>query len=883
MKLVPDSSLCSTTCPYCGVGCGVQVSGSEQNFTVAGDVSHPANAGRLCVKGTALAETLGDEGRLLSPVLNGREVSWDTALDDLVARLSNTLGARGSDAVALYLSGQLLTEDYYVANKLMKGFLGSANVDTNSRLCMASAVAGYKRAFGEDVVPCNYDDLELCDLLIFIGSNAAWTHPVLYQRAIASKRQNPNKQFVVIDTRRTATCEEADLFLQIKPGSDGYLFGGLLKFLVDSGAADNAYLQARVEGQTEALMAVSGLSVSVVAEFTGITEETLQRFYRLFQLNERVVSFYSQGINQSATGTDKCNAIINCHLVTGRLGKPGSGPFSITGQPNAMGGREVGGLANQLAAHMDFDSESIDRVQRFWQAPAMATTPGYKAVDMFQRAADGEIDFLWIMATNPAVSLPASATVRRALERCEYVVVSDCTLATETARYADLLLPAMPWGEKDGTVTNSERVISRQRAFHSARGAARADWKVVTDVAARLGFASAFPYRQPADIFREHSALSGFENEGGRIFNISDFAAITDQQYDELRPTRWPAKPDDDRPFSAGEFSTPSGKARMVAVQPKLPRLTADPDAQALAQLTLNTGRLRDQWHTMTRTGLVPRLSQHRDFLRASFNPSDAEQLGLIPGDVVSLDNAAGKWTGLVEIDDGIAPGACFAPIHWSAPFSGAGKVSDLIASVTDPVSGQPESKIATVRPRALWTQAWAYVISDLPFADEPPNFSYWSTIAIDGGWLTLVSTTSSPRTLHADLIAHFTAEPVASYIDSSANLYFSTLSFEASTAAIYVASRRNDLPSQSAVSQFFNTDHSNPMRALNPGGDTCEDNGPLICSCHEVGEKSIISAIESGVNSVSDLGIELRCGTECGSCIPELKQLLKTGSICEF
>ena len=834
----------------------------------------------MCVKGTALAETLGDEGRLLSPVLNGREVSWDKALDDLVARLSNTLVARGSDAVALYLSGQLLTEDYYVANKLMKGFLGSANVDTNSRLCMASAVAGYKRAFGEDVVPCNYDDLELCDLLLFIGSNAAWTHPVLYQRAIASRRQNPNKQFVVIDTRRTATCDEADLFLQIKPGSDGYLFGGLLKFLVDAGAADKRYLQAHVEGQTEALMAVSGLSVAVVAQFTGLPEEILQRFYRLFQANERVVSFYSQGINQSATGTDKCNAIINCHLVTGRLGRPGCGPFSITGQPNAMGGREVGGLANQLAAHMDFDAESIDRVQRFWQAPAMAKTPGYKAVDMFQRAADGEIDFLWIMATNPAVSLPASATVRRALERCEYVVVSDCTTATETARYADLLLPAMPWGEKDGTVTNSERMISRQRAFRSPRGAARADWEVVTDVAARLGFSSAFPYRKPADIFREHSALSGYENEGGRIFNISDFAEITDQQYDELRPTRWPTRLSDDRPFSAGEFPTPSGKARMVAVRPELPQLAADPDKQAdLPRLTLNTGRFRDQWHTMTRTGLVPRLSQHRDFLRACFNPSDAEQLGLIPGELVTLDNTEGKWTGLVEIDGGIAPGACFAPIHWSAPFSGAGKVSDLIASVTDPVSGQPESKIATVRPRALSTQAWAHVISESPFAHAPPNFSYWSTIAIDGGWLTLVSTMSSPEKLHADLLAHFTAEPVASYTDGSANLYFSTADFEGSTAAIYVAPRRNDLPSKTAISQFFNTDHSNPMRALNPGADAYEDNGPLICSCHDVGANSIISAIKSGVNSVSDLGIALRCGTECGSCIPELKQLLKTGS----
>ncbi|MEM1154416.1 MAG: molybdopterin-dependent oxidoreductase, partial [Pseudomonadota bacterium] len=534
-------SICKTTCPYCGVGCGVIAErDSQEIISVRGDENHPANYGRLCVKGSTLAETMVPEGRLLQPKLGGEQIGWDSALDLISQKITHVRDEYGPDAIAFYLSGQLLTEDYYVANKLMKGFIGSANVDTNSRLCMASAVAGYKRAFGADYVPCSYEDLETCDLLVMVGSNAAWTHPVLYQRIAESKKQNPNKRIVVIDPRRTASCDIADLHLQIAPGSDGFLFNGLLHHLAETRHLNKSYIQANTVGFTDASLTAAEHDFGEVCRKTGLQPVQLNTFYELFSATEKTITFYSQGINQSATGTDKCNAIINCHLATGRIGKPGMGPFSITGQPNAMGGREVGGLANQLAAHMDFKPQHIDIVQRFWRAPSMAQSAGLKAVDLFEAAADGAIRFLWVMATNPAVSLPDTAMVRRALERCDFVVVSDCVAGTDTAKYADLLLPAAGWGEKEGTVTNSERCISRQRALVLCAGESRPDWKIVTDVAHRLGFGEAFDYSHPRDIFIEHARLSGFENAGSRDFDISALGDLTALEYDDLGPVYWP-------------------------------------------------------------------------------------------------------------------------------------------------------------------------------------------------------------------------------------------------------------------------------------------------------------------------------------------------------
>src|SRR6195256_902659 len=462
-----------TTCPYCGVGCGILATPEAGGgAAISGDPEHPANFGRLCSKGSALGETLAPDSRLLYPMIRCSKgtmerVAWPDALDHVAHRFKHIVARDGPDAVAFYLSGQLLTEDYYLANKLMKGFIGSANVDTNSRLCMASSVAGHRRAFGADTVPGTYADLDEADLIVLVGSNTAWCHPVLFQRVVCSKAER-GARIVVIDPRRTVTAEEADLFLPIAPGTDTALFCGLLVQLAERGAIDNEYVKSYTTGFAAALASAKEIApdVAATARATGLREHDVAHFFDLFYASARVVTCYSQGVNQSAQGTDKVNAIINCHLATGRIGRPGMGPFSLTGQPNAMGGREVGGLANQLAAHMGFSPPEIDRVRRFWDAPRMATREGRKAVAMFDAIAQGKIKALWVMATNPAVSLPDAAAVRAALGKLELLVVSDNVRTNDTVSSgAHILLPAAAWGEKDGTVTNSERRISRQRAF----------------------------------------------------------------------------------------------------------------------------------------------------------------------------------------------------------------------------------------------------------------------------------------------------------------------------------------------------------------------------------------------------------------------------------
>ena len=465
-----------TSCPYCGVGCGVIADRDASGaVTVRGDPLHPANFGRLCAKGSALAETIGLEGRLLAPVVNGQEATWDAALDHVAEGFGRIVREHGPDSVAFYVSGQILTEDYYVINKLAKGFIGTANIDTNSRLCMASSVAGHKRAFGSDTVPGCYEDLETADLLVLVGSNAAWCHPILYQRMVAAKANNPACRIVVIDPRRTATCDGADLHLPLRSGSDSVLFNGLLAHLASRDAIDRAFVDGSTTGAEAALRQVAGQTVAQTAEICGLAEGAVALFFDWFARTERVVTLYSQGVNQSSSGVDKVNAIINCHLLTGRIGRPGMGPFSLTGQPNAMGGREVGGLANQLAAHMEIENpQHRDIVQRFWQSPVIADKQGLKAVDMFDAIADRRIKAVWIMSTNPLVSLPDADRVRRALDACELVVVSDCMRHTDTTRHAArACCRRSTWGEKDGTVTNSERRISRQRRFLPAPGAAQ--------------------------------------------------------------------------------------------------------------------------------------------------------------------------------------------------------------------------------------------------------------------------------------------------------------------------------------------------------------------------------------------------------------------------
>ncbi|MDB5790521.1 MAG: nitrate reductase, partial [Massilia sp.] len=681
-----------TTCPYCGVGCGVTATvGPGTIPIIAGDAQHSANRGRLCVKGAALGETLDLDGRLLHPMLREegamRRAGWDEALEHVASSFASIVAEHGPDAVALYVSGQLLTEDYYVANKLMKGFIGSANIDTNSRLCMSSSVAGHKRAFGEDLVPGCYEDFELADMIVLVGSNAAWCHPTLFQRILRAKEARPMLKVVAIDPRRTATCELADLHLAIKPGTDVWLFNGLLSYLARHGGVDDSFVAAHTDGLAAALAVADAdcADPAEVARICRVDRAQLLAFYEAFAATTKVVTAYSQGVNQSSSGTDKVNAIINCHLVTSRIGQPGMGPFSLTGQPNAMGGREVGGLANMLAAHMDLDNPvQREAVREFWDAPRIASRAGLKAVDLFRAVEEGSVKAVWIIATNPVVSLPDADQVRRALDKCELVVVSDIVQDTDTTAHADVLLPALGWGEKDGTVTNSERCISRQRAFAPSPGEARADWWALCEVARRMGFAG-FDYAGAHAIFDEHARLSTWRNgengAGRRMFDLSGLAGIGQQAYEALEPIQWPVVRSAGgepvgtaRLFADKRFAHAGGRARFVATPPRAPVHALDGDFP----LVLNTGRMRDQWHTMTRTGKAPRLMAHAPEPCCELHPQDAAMLGVVAGQLIEIDAGRAIAVMRATLSETQRRGDVFAPMHWTDRFASRARIDAL-------------------------------------------------------------------------------------------------------------------------------------------------------------------------------------------------------------
>jgi assimilatory nitrate reductase catalytic subunit len=869
-----------TTCPYCGVGCGLLAKiAPDGNATVRGDPDHPANFGRLCSKGAALAETIGLEGRLLSPEIDGREAGWDEALDLVARRFCATIAEHGPDSVAFYVSGQLLTEDYYVANKLMKGFIGSANIDTNSRLCMASSVAGHRRAFGTDTVPGTYRDLELADVVVFVGSNLAWCHPVLCQRIEAAKEARPEMRIVLIDPRRTMTADIADLHLPIVADGDVALFTGLLAYLAEHGHIDHAYVERHTTGLVEAL-SVARTPLETIAERTGLTLAALTAFYRLFAGSEKVVTVFSQGVNQSSHGTDKVNAIINCHLATGRIGRPGSGPFSITGQPNAMGGREVGGLANMLAAHMEVeDPVHRNRVQRFWRSPRIADKPGLKAVDMFRAVADGRIKALWIMATNPVDSMPEADRVEQALEDCPFVVVSDVVRDTDTVRHAHVKLPAAAWGEKDGTSTNSERRISRQRPFLPLPGYARPDWWIVCNVARRMGFAEAFAYRSAAEIFAEHAALSAFENNGSRAFDIGAFAGVYRQSFDRMRPFQWPrARPAarrETRFFAAGDFFTSDRKARFVPVSPPAPRL-----ANADFPLVLNTGRVRDQWHTMTRTGRSARLSQHLAEPFAEIHPEDARRFGITDADIVRVSSARGSVLVRALLSPRQRRGAVFVPMHWTDQFAAEARIDRLATADTDPHSGQPASKHVPVRIERFAAAKYGFAV----LRQRPSALAseYWALAKCAGGWRLELAFAGDSRDWPAFAISLFSALPgveILSYLDQASGQYrFACFDGERLVGALFLASEPVAVPRGWACDQLAR--HHAGQRArigviAGRSGGGFIDRGAIICSCFGIGASQIENAVAAGCRSVSAIGHALAAGTNCGSCRGEIGKII--------
>ncbi len=875
-----------TTCPYCGVGCGIIASLDESgNVTVKGDPDHPANFGRLCSKGAALADTLGSDGRLLSPEIEGTPHNWDNALDYVADQFRSIIDEHGPQAVGFYVSGQLLTEDYYVANKLMKGFIGSANIDTNSRLCMSSAVAGYKRAFGSDTVPCAYEDLERAKLVILAGSNTAWCHPVLYQRLAKAKKENPDLMVVVIDPRRTPTCELADLHLPLAPGTDHTLFNGLLVHLYDTEESNPLFIENHTEGLHAALAMAreTAASVSRVAESCGLLRDTVNRFYKLFARTERVVTVFSQGINQWSYGTDKISSIINCHLLTGRIGRPGMGPFSFTGQPNAMGGREVGGLANQLAAHMNInDAADRDRVKRFWRAKNMVQAEGLKAVDMFRGIAEGKIKALWIMATNPAVSLPDNRMVREALAKCEFVVVSDCMRKTDTTAFAHVLLPAQTWGEREGTVTNSERRLSRQRAFIPAPGQARADWWIICEIAKRLGFAEAFSYQEPVDIFNEHAALSGFENEGQRDFDISALANLSDHEYQNFQPRQWPVTVEQPggtpRMFSTGRFFTDSGRARFIAVAASAPANLPDEHYP----LRLNSGRVRDHWHTLTRTGRSARLSAHIFEPFVELYTADAKDNGISEGELLRVHSRWGEAIVRARLSDDQPAGSVFMPMHWNDQFASQAGVNALVNPVTDPVSGQPEFKHTPVQIENYEANWYGFILSRRRL--EMSQLDYWACSKGTNLWRYEIAGKGTPEDWAgcARRLLCQAAEKVEwiEYLDKSQSRYRAARIEDGRLESCIFIGPETGLPDREWLSKLFLDQRldDNERNSLLTGRpvNAEQDGGRIVCACFSVGAKTLEKSIrEQNLETVEAVGEALRAGTNCGSCIPEIKGII--------
>ncbi len=903
--------------------------------SVDGDKAHPANYGRLCSKGYALADTLSDTNRLLRPEIHGSPVSWNAAIECIAEKFQTVIDTHGPESIAFYVSGQLLTEDYYVVNKFVKGYLGTANIDTNSRLCMASSVAGHKRAFGSDTVPGCYEDLELADVIVLTGSNLAWCHPVLFQRILKAKAANPAMKIVVIDPRKTATVDQSDLHLQLKAGgeSDLVLFTGLLQYLAQKKCLDHDWIDRYTNNLIDALAAAKQWTVDKVAGVTGLTKQELIRFYSLYQQHEKIVTVYSQGVNQSHKGTDTVNSIINVHLATGRIGREGCGPFSITGQPNAMGGREVGGLANMLACHMDIENKKHQSVvQRYWNSPNIAQSLGLKAIDLFDAVKSGKIKALWVMATNPADSMPKADEVSKAIAACPFVVVSDVVRDTDTTNLADVLLPARAWSEKDGTVTNSERRISRQRAFRTAPVDTRPDWWAVSRVAQHMGFTDAFSFERVSEIFSEYAGLSGFENHGSRDFDISELQELNEEDYDSLTPVQWPLKPlassGTKRMFGRGGFYSVDGKANFVpiVVETKHERAGESPvneqtekrsaratngndttGGKSIVRKTtssriasdkisqigfsertflLNTGRIRDQWHTMTRTGASARLSAHLSEPFVEIHPLDAAAMRLQEAAIMDVISEHGTIQVRSLVTDRVAPGNLFIPMHWSNQYAANARVNTLVHSARDPVSGQPALKNQRVKMRMSVMGSYGFMVS----RKQPDlrDCEYWSSVPIADGWKTEFASKSPPDelTLAIEEIACESligAEQIQFSDARSSSFRSCWFAGNQLHQATFISSKPVELARTSVASLLVHSfDSSADQIAVlsGVGLSDSEDGGAIVCSCMQVGINSIQRSIGNGCFTVQSVGDSCGAGTQCGTCRSEITRLIENDTV---
>ncbi len=902
----PNSSIrqVKTTCAYCGVGCGVlaTIDDSTGKVTVEGDPTHPANFGKLCSKGKALGDTLDRDRRLAHPMIHGEQVDWETATNFVAQSLQQTIDEYGADSVMLYVSGQLLTEDYYVANKFTKGFLGTNNLDSNSRLCMSSAVAGYKRVFGSDTVPCNYEDIENSELFIIIGSNMAWCHPILFGRLKASKQANPNKKIVVIDPRATDSTVIADLHLPIRSGTDTHLFVGLLNYLHQNGYANHEYLK-HCDNLADTLEASESWTVKKVAKICGVSENDLTQFYQLFATTHKTVSFYSMGVNQASNGTDKVNSIINCHLYTGKMGYAGAGAFSITGQPNAMGGREVGALANLLASHFELkNSEHRQTVAEFWRTSSIISgKDGVKATQCADAILEGQIKAIWIMATNPVVSLPEADKFATALKQCPLVIVSDCSKDSDTLDFAHVALPAQGWSEKSGTVTNSERRISRQRRLVTPFADAKSDWWIISQVAQKMGFAG-FNYVHESQVFAEHARLSGVNNDNSRSFNISHLADISQNQYDNLSSFQW-GKPHyfglekNDNRTSIGTTYTDTKKLHFISVSPAVPKSL--PDEQY--SLVLNTGRSRDQWHTMTRTGIAPQLNQHLPHPLVAIHPNDAKLFGIETNDFVKIQSPNGNILVRADVTEKQRQGDVFVPMHWNQHFTANARVGSLITNHHDPYSQQPQLKHQPVNLQKVKMLAFGRLLinkhcdENLLILLESPNMTYWvrnRQIKSSEYFFAihhqseLLSTWFDKDSWEQQLAMILGGDDVECiyYQNMDANrqsqdLRLALLSQGQLQAVLFLNSDEVKLPNHQWLDSQFGSlldNHTRKWLLMGQPATGFVDVGRIICSCMSVGENTIVDTIKKyNCKTAVEVGKHCKAGTNCGSCVGEINQFL--------
>lgn len=902
-----------STCPYCGVGCGVVIEHDGQTITgVRGDPEHPANFGRLCSKGSNLhltaAPTVLQHQRLREPMRRAvrgiapAPLTWDQASHEIAEKLLAIRAAHGPEAIGIYISGQLLTEDYQAFNKLARAVIGTPHIDSNSRLCMSSAVVAYKQALGADAPPCCYEDIELADCVLISGANPAWAHPILFRRLETARAARPGHKLIVVDPRRTETAELADLHLQIRPGTDVALYHGLLHAMVWQGWTDLEFIRDHTEGFGALKDLVRSTPPSLAAQICGTAEADIWRAAEWFSTSAASLSLYCQGLNQSSQGTAKNTALINLHLATGQIGRPGAGPFSLTGQPNAMGGRESGGMATLLPGHRDPGKASDwAEIAALWQVPDLPNRPGHTAVEMFEAAARGSIRALWIVCTNPAQSMPDQAMVRAALERCELVILQEAFAHTATARFADYLLPATTWGEKEGTVTNSERRISRVRAAVPPAGEARPDWRIARDIASLIDAGLGRPPRLMADS-AEALWLEHREATRGRDLDIG---ALNWDTLDTEGPQQWPfTTASTPRLYTNHRFATSNGRARFIAHPWQPPAEAISPQRP----FALTTGRLRDQWHGMSRSGSVPGLFAHEGRPLVRMHPADAASRRLADGELVTIRSRRGCIVLPLKLDTNIAPAGADIAMHWGDEFVGAQQgINALTQGIFCPDSRQPELKFSAVaiEPAPLsWrisACAWVSVANGVALRERlrplMSRFGYAHCLPEPGradlaGWAFEAACAEAPEPSLVDELAaalNLDGRSVLRYADTQrGRLRLLRLEDgDLQTAPLQALLRVGQHDEGAWLVDLWRQRQAAVTVGrwlLSPGApptDLAPPASPQVCNCLDVREDTIRAALRRCGGRPEDrlatLQAELRCGTQCGSCLPALRRLVAT------